>query len=291
MNKDKKEDQTKGKQLQTPTVSRTNTAGSRCYRLAAVCLGLLCVLLLAAITVLWIKFFTLTTERDQLQTSYTILTTERDQLQASYTSLTTERDQLQASYTSLTTERDQLQTSYTILTTERDQLQTSYTILTTERDQLQTSNENMKNEMGQCQKENEMLQRNLSKLEQEKNISSFYYMSTEKKSWSQSRQYCRDRGTDLVIINSRREQEFINKVFGSTEAWIGLTDMEKEGVWKWVDGSELTTKFWFKGEPNDYRRKEDCVVTGYKRAGSERVSIWADYPCDFPTVGICEKRF
>ncbi|KAL6467003.1 hypothetical protein MHYP_G00248070 [Metynnis hypsauchen] len=290
---------------QNSLVSRTNTAGSRCYRLAAVCLGLLCVLLLAAITVLWIKvnnltterdqlqtsYTNLTTERDQLETSYTNLTTERDQLQTSYTILTTERDQLQTSYTNLTTERDQLQTSYTNLTTERDQLQTSYTNLTTERDQLQTSNENMKNEMGQCQKENEMLQKELSALEQEKNISSFYYMSTEKKSWSQSRQYCRDRGTDLVIINSRREQEFINKVFGSTEAWIGLTDVDTEGVWKWVDNSALIIEFWFKGEPNDYKGKEDCAVTGYKDAGSERVSTWNDYPCDFPTVGICEKRF
>ncbi|KAL6467130.1 hypothetical protein MHYP_G00249340 [Metynnis hypsauchen] len=160
-----------------------------------------------------------------------------------------------------------------------------------ERDQLQTSNKNMKNEMDQLKKENGTLQKKLAELEQEKNTSSFYYMSTEKKSWSQSRQYCRDRGTDLVIINSRREQEFISKVFGSTEAWIGLTDSQTEGVWKWVDDSALTTEFWFKGEPNDYRGKEDCAVTGYQGAGSERVSTWADYPCDDPAVGICEKRF
>ncbi|XP_036420098.1 CD209 antigen-like protein E [Colossoma macropomum] len=195
------------------SVSRINTAGSRCYRLAAVCLGLLCVLLLAAITVLWIKF-------------------------------------------------------------------------TAERDQLQTSNDNMKNEMGQLQKEKETLQKKLSELEQEKNTSrySFYYTSTEKKSWSASRQYCTERGADLVIINNKEEQEFISKVFGSTEAWIGLTDMEKEGFWKWVDNSDLTTKFWFEGEPNDYNRNEDCAVSGYKNAGSERVSTWADYPCNDPDI-------
>ncbi|KAL7841327.1 hypothetical protein SRHO_G00250180 [Serrasalmus rhombeus] len=34
-----------------------DTAENRCSRLAAVCLGLLCVLLLAGITVLWIKFW------------------------------------------------------------------------------------------------------------------------------------------------------------------------------------------------------------------------------------------
>ncbi|KAI4899115.1 hypothetical protein NFI96_032613 [Prochilodus magdalenae] len=106
--------------------SGTSTAGRRCLRATAGCLGLLCVLLGTGITVLWIKF---TAERDRLLTSYTNLTVERDQLQTSYTNLTVERDQLQTSYTSLTVERDQLQTSYTSLTVERDQLHTSYTNL------------------------------------------------------------------------------------------------------------------------------------------------------------------
>uniref|UniRef100_A0AAR2KXM3 C-type lectin domain-containing protein n=1 Tax=Pygocentrus nattereri TaxID=42514 RepID=A0AAR2KXM3_PYGNA len=202
------------------------------YRLAAVCLGLVFVLLLTGITVLWIKFNNLTIERDQLQTSYTSLTIERDQLQTSYTSLTIERDQLQTRYT----KQEKI--------TFRD---------------------------------------------------SFYYISTEKKSWSASRQFCRERGADLVIINSREEQEFIGKVFGCTEAWIGLTDRHSEGDWKWVDGSALTTskKFWFNGEPNDYEGNEDCAVSGYKGAGSERVSTWADYPCnhhEIKFVGICEEK-
>ncbi len=31
-------------------------------------------------------------------------------------------------------------------------------------------------------------------------------MSTELKSWSDSRQYCRDRGSDLIIINTEEKQ-------------------------------------------------------------------------------------
>uniref|UniRef100_A0A3B4BTZ5 C-type lectin domain-containing protein n=1 Tax=Pygocentrus nattereri TaxID=42514 RepID=A0A3B4BTZ5_PYGNA len=254
-------------------------AESKCSRLPAVCLGLLCVLLLTAITVLWIKFNNLTIERDQLQTSYTNLTIERDQLQTSYTNLTIERDQLQTSYTNLTIERDQLQTSYTNLTRERDQLQTSYTNLIKEKDQLEKERDGFLKQSKETQLSTQVRNTVTSQGPRYFHFS-FYYISTEKKSWSESRKFCTERGADLVIINT----------FGSSEAWIGLTDTEKEGVWKWVDNSTLTTKFWWTGEPNDYDRNEDCAITGYRGAGSEHLSTWADYPCDHPVVGICEKK-
>uniref|UniRef100_A0A3B4E3Q8 C-type lectin domain-containing protein n=1 Tax=Pygocentrus nattereri TaxID=42514 RepID=A0A3B4E3Q8_PYGNA len=163
-----------------------NTTMRRYYRLTAVCLGLLCVILLAAITVLWIKFNNLTIDRDQLQ----------------------------------------------------------------------TNNDNMKNQKQRCFRD------------------SFYYISTEKKSWSESRKDCKERGADLVIINKQvreRERERERERY----TWIGLRDVDTEGVWKWLSSAH----------------DADCAVTGYKYTGSERVSTWADYSCDRPAVGICEKRF
>ncbi|KAI4893087.1 hypothetical protein NFI96_031086, partial [Prochilodus magdalenae] len=199
---------------------------SRCYRVAAVCLGLPCVLLLAGITVLWITFNNLTMERDQLQ----------------------------------------------------------------------SSNDKLVNETGQLQKEKETLQKKFEAIDKGTGegwryfSSSLYYLTTEKKSWSDSRHDCRSRGADLVVINSRYEQEFISNAFVSTEAWIGLTDTDTEGVWKWVDGSALTTGFWWGGEPNNHKGNEDCVVTGFRNAPPKTAPTWADVPCTLPEVGICEKR-
>ncbi|KAF5897164.1 antigen like protein, partial [Clarias magur] len=90
----------------------SNTTGGRCYRVTAVCVLLLCVLLLSAVTVLWIKFTNLTIERDQLQTSYNNLSIERDQLQTSYNNLTIERNQLLMCYKHPPKERDQCQSDY-----------------------------------------------------------------------------------------------------------------------------------------------------------------------------------
>ncbi|KAG9329494.1 hypothetical protein JZ751_004445, partial [Albula glossodonta] len=135
---------------------------------------------------------------------------------------------------SLIVERDQLQTNYSSLTAERDQLQTNYSTLTAERDQL------------------------LRELEHPcpqgwiKFNSRCYFVSKEKKTWSESRQYCRERGADLVIINNKEEQMFLT-VFQTT--WIGLTDSDEEGTWKWVDGTTLTTEV--RAKPTLLQRETD----------------------------------
>ncbi|XP_052320317.1 C-type lectin domain family 12 member B-like [Oncorhynchus keta] len=84
-------------------------------------------------------------------------------------------------------------------TEERDQLQTRYNNLTKERDQLQT--------------ERVFLSERLFNLKQtcpagwQKFESSWYFLSTESKTWKGSREDCLERGADLVIINSDKEQE------------------------------------------------------------------------------------
>ncbi|KAL6455493.1 hypothetical protein MHYP_G00360330 [Metynnis hypsauchen] len=104
-----------------------------------------------------------------------------------------------------------------------------------------------------------------------------YFISTGGKIWTESRQDCRERGADLVIINNKEEQDFIEILRRGQRAWIGLTDRETEAAWKWVDGSALTTAFWGHNEPNNSAGDEDCVVTGCK---SNRVKNWADFPCN-----------
>ncbi|KAF5892655.1 antigen like protein, partial [Clarias magur] len=71
--------------------------------------------------------------------------------------------------------------------------------------------------------------------------SSVYNIINEQKIWTESRQNCSERGADLVIINSREEQEFVNTLRGTDRAWIGLRGRDRENKWKWVDDTTLIT--------------------------------------------------
>ncbi|XP_068448737.1 C-type lectin domain family 4 member M-like [Clinocottus analis] len=112
--------------------------------------------------------------------------------------------------------------------------------------------------------------------------SSFYYISSNQMSWQESRDDCLQRGADLIIINSKEEQEFAIQFQRLT--WIGLTDRETEGKWKWVDGTALSTSYWNAGEPNG-RHNENCAVTWL----FSKENSWNDTPCNVKNFWICEK--
>ncbi|XP_036418071.1 CD209 antigen-like [Colossoma macropomum] len=347
---DREENQdTRTKRMQQTVVKATN----RRSRLAVVCMGLLCVLLMTTNVVLYMYYinvkeeknslaqtifslranFTaeretllssirnLTEEKDQLKSSYQnlteekdqinkTLTKERDQLRSRYQNLTEEKDQINKT---LTKERDQLRSRYQNLTEEKDQINKTLTeerdqlwsryqnlikekdqidkALTEERDQLRSRYQNLIKEKDQINRalteEREQLRSRYQNLIKEigwkKFGSSFYYISTEQKSWIEARKDCIKRGVDLVIINSREEQEFIKKQ--NKYVWIGLSDTEREGVWKWVDGSPLTTAFWKSGEPNS-NGEEDCADSF---SATSLLQTWNDASCSNQAGWVCES--
>uniref|UniRef100_A0A8C1BGA5 C-type lectin domain-containing protein n=1 Tax=Cyprinus carpio carpio TaxID=630221 RepID=A0A8C1BGA5_CYPCA len=189
----------------------------RSSRAAGVCLVLLCVLLLTAVTVLCVLIYTKSTNYTQ----------------------------------------------------ERQQLLTKITNLSEERDQLKSERNELQKRLADGWKYYQ---------------SSLYFISSEKKNWTESRRYCRERAADLIIINNTEEQDFVKIISGGSDLfWIGLTDIEVEDRWKWVDGSNMTLPgFWGSTEPNSYQGKEeDCAIN--------RSSGWADFSCDYMSKWICEK--
>ncbi|XP_034030115.1 C-type lectin domain family 9 member A-like [Thalassophryne amazonica] len=68
------------------------------------------------------------------------------------------------------------------------------------------------------------------------------------KTWEDSQKYCQENAADLVVIESLQEQEFIHN---HTEYyydmyhgyWIGLR-RTSQNYWQWVDGQNDTLGFW-----------------------------------------------
>ncbi|KAL0968801.1 hypothetical protein UPYG_G00272040 [Umbra pygmaea] len=113
--------------------------------------------------------------------------------------------------------------------------------------------------------------------------SSFYFISTEKKTWEESRLDCQSRGADLVIINSEQEQRFLFNL--KMEAWIGLTDKDEEGTWKWVDGTVLT-----RGTCNQERKKSkehpSNLVLGRTRSMKTLITPYTETHFQIQDVGV-----
>uniref|UniRef100_A0A8C5A656 B30.2/SPRY domain-containing protein n=1 Tax=Gadus morhua TaxID=8049 RepID=A0A8C5A656_GADMO len=111
---------------------------------------------------------------------------------------------------------------------------------------------------------------------------SLYLVSTTKKGWRASREDCQKRKADLVVINSREElnqdSRLVSRMVGSS--WIGLSDREKEGTHKWMDGTPMTSS-WRHVRPRDDGGARDCVVAGEDG--------WSEEPCNRLHHWICEK--
>ena len=83
-----------------------------------------------------------------------------------------------------------------------------------------------------------------------------YKFSTERKSWADARAACQaiSQEYDLVTIDSQDLATYMEEKHG---LWIGLSDSETEGTYKWVSGNGLgsfaTTLNelpWESGQPN-----------------------------------------
>lgn len=82
----------------------------------------------------------------------------------------------------------------------------------------------------------------------------YYQVYDNSMTWTEAKEYCEKLGGHLVTITSIEENNYIKDLVvsnGKKNAyWLGASDSETEGVWKWVTGEPFEFSDWGTDEPN-----------------------------------------
>lgn len=106
-------------------------------------------------------------------------------------------------------------------------------------------------------------------------------------SWVRAVERCADEGLRLASIDTPEQHRAIvaalaPRNFG-LRMWVGLTDAEREGDWRWLSGEIPFASGWRPGEPND-QNGEDCGELIVDGGG------FNDVPCALLKPVLCEAR-
>ncbi|XP_031134272.1 C-type lectin domain family 10 member A-like [Sander lucioperca] len=252
--------------------------GIKRYRLAAVILGLLCVLQAALIIFLLLSLFS---ERDEFKR------TNLD-VEAGFKNLTEERDDLKRKLNNSVSERDALkrtnlgkyddETTFTIysLTTDK-QLKNKSELATDRQRSINFTCFTQHCLEGPCPPGWTQFG------------SRCFSFNIQGKSWTDAENFCNYDGGNLASVHSEEEhvflRTFINQVTGANQtSWMGGSDSVKEGVWMWSDGSTFDYKSWAWGQPDNKGGDENCLQINYKGMN------WNDGRCDKMSPFLCSKK-
>ena len=91
----------------------------------------------------------------------------------------------------------------------------------------------------------------------------FYGLTTKAGTWQETDAEAVYYGGYLVSITSASEEAFLSgQIYGTGPLWIGLTDEEEEGSFKWSSGEPVEFTDWDSGEPNNMLEEDYVHVWG-----------------------------
>ncbi|KAH9504434.1 C-type lectin domain 4 member M [Bulinus truncatus] len=117
------------------------------------------------------------------------------------------------------------------------------------------------------------------------------YVSNSEVTFDSARADCTNRQGSLVMVKSISKKLIVLEIMNSSgisDSWIGLDDIQTEGVWTWSDGAVLTSSEmripFCSVQPDNYTDDEDCVVMmSYYSCGN-------DIPCSRIRRYVCEYQ-
>ncbi|KAH3813949.1 hepatic lectin-like [Dreissena polymorpha] len=108
-------------------------------------------------------------------------------------------------------------------------------------------------------------------------------------SFTEAEHYCRQHGnSNLFHVDNALENSFLKdrlRPYKDAYWWVGLTDEDIEGVWKWYDTDEMPSFTDFMPGDSGDHTNEDCAA--FAPGADYR---WVDAVCSAQLFVLCEAR-
>ncbi|XP_042365609.1 macrophage mannose receptor 1 [Plectropomus leopardus] len=111
-----------------------------------------------------------------------------------------------------------------------------------------------------------------------------------KGNWTFARNWCKDQGGELAVIDDQYENDFVASYLRDLElpTWIGLSDRLEENQYTWSDGvSSVKYTNWNTKEPNNAGGTEHCVAMTHGPLVSGK---WNDDACHKNHSFVCYRK-
>lgn len=111
---------------------------------------------------------------------------------------------------------------------------------------------------------------------------SCYHFSAAGRRWREAEGSCAAQGGLLLVLETAAEQDFVLRTAPQPRGyWLGLSDRDNEGGWRWLDGAPLGFSSWGRGEPNGGRSQNCAALLPDGR--------WDDLGCERALHWVCER--
>lgn len=111
----------------------------------------------------------------------------------------------------------------------------------------------------------------------------WYFVYMDPVQWKRANEKCVALRGQLAVVPDEATHAFIKQLSKGLALWLGATDEKVEGLWTWVDGSEMKFKAWADREPAGRQRENYLFI---------RKGRWEDVSNETPIVigYICEWK-
>ncbi len=138
-----------------------------------------------------------------------------------------------------------------------------------------------------------------------------YKFNNESLTWSEAKSKCESLGGHLPIVETAAENDFLVKLAdknfaregrnGREAVWLGMTDADSEGNWRWIDGKPVTYTNWLLSQPNNKSNNEHSGMLWLSNEPTHPTGQWCDQPnkseqhvmafiCEWDTVRGGDQR-